>query len=316
MEPKLTRRRALAVLAGLGLAAHGVRAASARVLEWRGTALGADATLVFASASKAQAEEALALCRAEIDRLERIFSLYLDESEISLLNARGSLIEPSFDMQALLTQSLMMHRATDGLFDPTVQAIWEFRRNLAATGADVNAALPGRVLEKVGIEKITMLPESVVLPSGMSISLNGIAQGYITDRVADILRRRGWRDVLIDLGETRALDGRSFDVLVRESGRKIPLANGALATSSSMPLPLGASAGLPHVFHPRSGTAASRDWSTVTVAHASATTADALSTALMLCGGGADLAGRIMSRFPTARAWISRPDRDDLVIGA
>ncbi len=316
MKPEVTRRRALAVLAGLGLAAGGARAAaSAPVLEWRGTALGADATLVFANADRQRAEQALAACLAEINRLERIFSLYLETSEISRLNRHGHLNQPSFDMQVLLSQSLMMHQASEGLFDPTVQAIWEFRRDQAARGSDATGALPASVLAKVGLGKITIDPEEVVLPQGVSISLNGIAQGYITDRVADILRRRGWKDVLIDLGETRALEGRPFDVLIRESGRKISITNGALATSSSAPLAVGARGELPHLFDPRSGLAASRVWSAVTVMHASAAHADALSTALMACGGeDTRLVRRIMSRFASARAWITRPGRDDLVI--
>lgn len=317
MKPRLTRRRALAVLAGMGLAAQGVRAARACVLEWRGTALGADATLIFANADRTEAEHALAACLQEIERLERIFSLHLDQSEISLLNASGRLLQPSFDMQALLSQSCRMHRATDGLFDPTIQAIWEFRRNQAGADGDVNSALPANVLETIGLDKVVIAHDGVMLGPGMSISLNGIAQGYITDRVADILHGRGWRDVLIDLGETRALDGRPFEVAIAESGRKIRLSNGALATSSSEPLAMGASAGLPHLFHPKSGTAASREWSSVTVAHASAAVADGLSTALMLCGGEDEkLARRIVSRFAEARAWITRPGRDDLVIAA
>lgn len=316
MEPKLTRRRALAVLAGMGLAAHGVRSAPARVLEWRGTALGADATLIFANADRVEAETALAACLREIERLEGIFSLHLDASEISRLNAHGSLDQPSFDMQALLTRSIEMHRATEGLFDPTVQAIWKFHLDQVAMGTDVSATPPQDVLDKVGLEKIAVMADGVRLRQGMSISLNGIAQGYITDRVADILHGRGWKDVLIDLGETRALEGRAFDVMIGDSERRIALSNGALATSSSAPLVAGASGSLSHLFHPRSGTAASQEWSSVSVAHTSATIADALSTALMLCSGDdTRQARRIVSRFPAARAWIARPGQDEILIG-
>ena len=36
---------------------------------------------------------------------------------------------------------------------------------------------------------------------GMAATLNGIAQGYITDRVADRLRAEGMTSVLVDMGE-------------------------------------------------------------------------------------------------------------------
>ena len=57
-------------------------------------------------------------------------------------------------------------------------------------------------------------------PPGMAITLNGIAQGYITDRVADLLRNEGFDQAMVDLGEWRALgshpDGRPWRAATRE----------------------------------------------------------------------------------------------------
>ena len=39
----------------------------------------------------------------------------------------------------------------------------------------------------------------------MALTLDGIAQGYITDRVADMLRSEGFDNVLVQAGETVAL---------------------------------------------------------------------------------------------------------------
>ena len=44
---------------------------------------------------------------------------------------------------------------------------------------------------------------------GMAVTLNGIAQGYITDRVADLLAQNGLEHVLVDLDELRALGPRA-----------------------------------------------------------------------------------------------------------
>ena len=314
MEPRLTRRRAFAVVAGFGAMAAGIRAQAATTLEWRGTALGADATIIFANADRHHCELALKSIRAEIERLERIFSLHLSSSEISQLNNLGILREPSFDMQALLTQSLLMHQATEGLFDPTVQAIWEFQRSSAASFGGAGTSVPREVLERIDFETVSITSSRIAMRAGMSLTLNGIAQGYITDRIADILRDRGWRDVLIDLGEARALEGRSFDVAIREADRRITLANAALATSSSAPLPSAAGKDLPHLFNPRTGSAAASDWKTLTVRHPSAAVADALSTALILCGpDDTEMAQRILSRFPATKTWITRPEKGDII---
>ena len=40
---------------------------------------------------------------------------------------------------------------------------------------------------------------------GMAITLNGIAQGYLTDAIADLLRNEGFETAVADLGELRAL---------------------------------------------------------------------------------------------------------------
>ena len=41
----------------------------------------------------------------------------------------------------------------------------------------------------------------------MALTLNGIAQGYIADRVVALLRAEGLSDVLVNTGELRALGG-------------------------------------------------------------------------------------------------------------
>ena len=40
---------------------------------------------------------------------------------------------------------------------------------------------------------------------GMALTLNGLAQGFAADRLAEVAARHGLTDVLIDTGEARAL---------------------------------------------------------------------------------------------------------------
>ena len=80
---------------------------------------------------------------------------------------------------------------------------------------------------------------------GMGITLNGIGQGYITDRVAEILLSvNGMDRALIDMGETRAIGNRpegSPWLVGLEDPRApgqvaetIPLRDRAVATSGGM----------------------------------------------------------------------------------
>src|SRR5690606_27517999 len=91
---------------------------------WKGTALGAFATITLVHEDPARARRVLAACVAEVERLERVFSLYRADSSLSRLNAAGVLREPPSELVALLSTSLAFARASDGAFDPTIQPLY------------------------------------------------------------------------------------------------------------------------------------------------------------------------------------------------
>ncbi|HEY5598914.1 MAG TPA: FAD:protein FMN transferase, partial [Kiloniellales bacterium] len=173
-----------------------------------------------------------------------------------------------------------------GAFDVTVQPLWRlyaahFAANPQATDRPPRAALKA-ALELVDYRRLRIAEDHIAMPTGMSVTLNGIAQGYITDRVADLLRARGWRHVLVDLGEIRALDdrpdGRPWRIGLAAAG-VVPLADQAVATSAGAGTPFTQDARIHHLLDPRSGRSANT-YRSVTVIAARATVADALSSAI------------------------------------
>lgn len=288
-----TRRRlVIAALATTGTATLGLglRHRASQWLDWRGTALGADARILIAgpSATGVDSDRMIGECRAEIARLEQSFSLYLTSSEIVRLNADGMLREASPDLRALLHVAGALHSATGGLFDPTVQPLWQAYADWHGTHGDALApprALIAEARARIGFARLARDGRGVRLPDGGALTLNGIAQGYITDRIADLLRRRGYDHVLLDIGEVRAIGadpaGAPFRVTIAESGRRLSITNTALATSSAPSLMLSRVGGIGHILHPASG-GTPLHWRCVTVRHASAAIADALSTALAI----------------------------------
>ncbi len=125
----------------------------------------------------------------------------------------------------------------------------------------------------------------------MAITLNGIGQGYITDRIADILLASGMDQALVDMGETRALGGRpdGGPWLVGledprspgQADQTVPLRDRAIATSGGYGTQFDAAGRFNHIFDPHTGAMCSR-YLSVSVIAPSATMADALSTALAL----------------------------------
>jgi thiamine biosynthesis lipoprotein len=314
----ITRRRALTVLAagaGMALMPGRAPAETPRLFEWRGTALGGPARIALYHAQRSAARAAIAACVVEIERLENEFSLYRAESALSRLNRDGVLDAPSQDMRRLLGESLRFAGLSDGAFDVSIQPLWRLYAEHFATRANENSRPPpeavAAALAQVNYRRIEVSPGRIALGPSMALTLNGIAQGYITDRVADLLRARGWRHVLIDLGELRALggraDGRPWLIDVADAGGRvgpgplIPLADRAVATSGGAGSPFEPTARHHHLLDPRSGSSANR-YRCVTVAAPRATAADALSTALYLTPlHGAE---RLLRRAGPAEAWL------------
>jgi FAD:protein FMN transferase len=292
---RIGRRRVLAVIAGAAafLSLRSARRRPVRLFEWRGTALGADATLRLYGADERAAAAALIEAMAEVERLENEFSLYRPTSALSRLNRDGRLYDPSLDMLTLLRLAVRFGDLTEGAFDVTVQPLWQLyaahfsRHPNDAVGPA--APLVAEALQRVDCRRIDIQPRRIMLPQGMAITLNGIAQGYITDRIADSFRARGWSDVLVDLGEQRALgthpDGQPWTAGLphaldpSRTMATLPLSNRAIATSSGAATRFEPTGRHHHLFSPNTGGSANR-YAAVTVLASRAAAADALSTAL------------------------------------
>jgi len=288
-----TRRRFIAIsAAAMGLAAAPAFAA-VPLYQWRGRALGAAAEISLRHPDPGAAKSAVSACVAEVARLEAEFSLYRPDSALTRLNRDGRLGAPSHDMVRLLSECGRYGMLTDGAFDATVQPLWQvyadyFRDADAGPDGPGDAAVAS-ALARVDHRAVHVTPGRIWLKRpAMALTLNGIAQGYITDRVADLLRDRGFAQVLIDLGEMRALGGngtRPWRVALMDPFTGAPgktplmLRDQAVATSAGYGTRFGAQDRFHHLFDPRTGRSTHR-YASVSVIARTASQADALSTAI------------------------------------
>lgn len=301
----LTRRRFIFIsAAGAALAALPPSAwPSAALTRWRGTALGADAAITLAHADGKEAETLIAAARAEIERLDAIFSLYRPASALSRLNRAGQIANPPFDLLALLAEADRVHRLTDGAFDPTVQPAWSAFADHFSEPLPHGPAPHEEIIEaaraRIGWPRVAYEPASVRFAApAMALTLNGIAQGYVTDRIADLLRAGGLGHVLVEIGELRAVgprpDGTPWRIaLAAPPGARdaaeapaaddalMALADRALATSAPLGTTFDAGGSIGHIIDPRTGRPAGR-WRQASVLAPTAALADGLSTAFCL----------------------------------
>ncbi|RSF01114.1 FAD:protein FMN transferase [Achromobacter aegrifaciens] len=293
-----TRRRFIGIAAAasaLALAPVAARRAAASIapITWQGTALGADAELRLYHPDAAAAQRLIAQSLQELRRLEAIFSLYRDDSALSRLNRQGFLDNPPADLLRLLSESRRYSELTSGMFDPTVQPLWQlYAEHFSQPGAAADGPPPAAVaqaLSRVSHADVMLDGSRIeLLRPGMGITLNGIAQGYITDRVTDLLRRAGLERALVDMGEIQGLDGSAtpqpWKVGIadpRDPARLLASAsmtNQALATSGGYGTAIDPAGRYTHLFDPRTGRARPR-YLSVSVMAPCATMADALSTA-------------------------------------
>ena len=260
----------------------------------RGVLLGADAQVQLYHSDTQLAEAAIDASFAEARRLESLFSLHRSDSALSRLNRDGRLSNAHPELRALIATAADVSRATSGAFDATVQPLWSLYADHFSS-ADADPAGPSteqiqHALARVDYRSVRIHERTIELARpDMMLTLNGIAQGYVTDRVVETLRSFGLQDVLVNMGEHRALGtqpgGAPWRIGLADPQRfwrtRGALAPGdrAVATSGGYGTPFDNNGLHHHLFDPRTGRSA-KNYRSVTVLASSATIADGLSTGI------------------------------------
>lgn len=298
----MNRRRFLTITAATTAAlATQLRAEAPKLRQWHGVALGSAATIAL---DHPEADRLIALALVEIDRLEGIFSLYRPDSALVRLNRDGVLDAPPFELLDCLGLCGRVNAASGGRFDPTVQPLWQTHAEAWAQGRAPDAAHLDRARALTGSAGVSVQPDRIALARpGMALTLNGVAQGVIADRVADLLRAEGLRDVLVDTGEIaargRTPDGADWPVALT-NGQRLTLGNRALASSSPRGTVFDAAGLQGHILDPGTGRPIRGAFDLVSISAPRAGLADALSTAACMMSDAEKVAA-LVSQFPGAR---------------
>ena len=294
----MQRRRFIKILAtsaaGLSLGSIASAHTALEAVRWSGYTLGAEGSFTLYTKDRASAQKALQHCFAEIRRLESLFSLYDPGSELNRLNRNGQLDAPSPEWQPLLAAANQAHTLSNGLFDPTVQPLWQAYAKHFKQAPDTNEGPSHKVictaLARTGWQHVHHDAQTIRFDQPeMQLTLNGIAQGFITDHISNILKDAGYQHVLIELGETRAIgthpEQRPWSIGIKDAQHPdklhdvAELDNQALATSGSYGSPFSEDGHYHHLIQPQTGLPAAH-WKSLSVIAPTATQADALSTGL------------------------------------
>jgi len=233
----------------------------------------------------------------EMDRVVDLLNRYDSSSALSFLNTEGAIEGPPPELAAVMQQAQYFHGASDGAFDSTVQPLVDLFRNGVMSGAGALATpSESEILQALSLVdggRVQVGPKSIRLPTpGMGVTLDGIAKGFVVDRMAMVLAKEGLEDFLINAGgDIRSAgvreDGQAWRVGVQDPKKQgdlpdiIGLSNGAVATSGSYEIYFDKEQIHHHIVSARTGSSPQTSQS-VSVLAPTTLAADALATSVFV----------------------------------
>lgn len=234
--------------------------------------------------------------------IDNSMSLYKPNSLISTINESRQGGELDFHFLQVIKKAFQINKETDGVFDVTVEplvAAWGFSSKKITKLPDSNQI--AQILPFVGMENIQLKGSHLKkLKPEVKIDLNGIAQGYTVDVIADFLIANGIKNFLVELGGELRVEGKKpngEDFYIGIEGpvnsidnesviKHVAIIKGkALTTSGSYRnyIEYGAER-LPHIINPKTGYPVHSEILSVTVFAKDAISADGYDNALLSMG--------------------------------
>jgi thiamine biosynthesis lipoprotein len=278
--------------------------------------------IVLYARDEASAKSAADAAFARIEKLNRVFSDYDPESELSLLSrssGQGRAVAVSPDLWLVLERAQALARRTDGAFDITAGPLINLWRRVRRKRELPSPDLLAEMKTRVGWRHLQLDPQAksatLALPE-MRLDCGAIAKGYAIDEALRTLRERGITRALVSGGGDMAAgdappgeEGWKVEVAPLDSSDEmkaevILLCQNAMATSGDVFQYVEISgARYSHIVDPKTGVGLV-DHSLVTILAPDGLTADSLSTAVSVLGPEKGLA--LIEETPLAAARIVR----------
>jgi thiamine biosynthesis lipoprotein len=151
------------------------------------------------------AQDSLEAVRREVARIERLFSRFLPDSEISRVNGSAGIKSEKTSPETFdaLSQAVEFSRCFPGCFDVTIQplvTLWHTARESLAQPDESNIK---QVLPLVNYRDLTLDPREITAGlrnAGQSVDLGGIGKGFAGDRILEVYQEYGVASAYSNLG--------------------------------------------------------------------------------------------------------------------
>lgn len=252
-------------------------------------------TVMSLTAYGSHAREALDSASAEIQRLDKLFSISSETGDIYRVNRDGE-GDLSEDTRSLLASALEYGKDTNGIFDCTIEPVmeaWGFTTKNYRIPSDSELV---ELLSHVDASTVTLSGNHVTLPEDVKLDLGGIAKGFTSARVMEVFKNSGVTSGIISLGGNVQTLGTKPDEKLWRVGIQDPNDLNAMfavvEVSDEAVITSGAyqryfeenGVHYHHIIDPRTGYPAESGLTSVTIISPDGTLADALSTSLFIMG--------------------------------
>jgi thiamine biosynthesis lipoprotein len=284
-------------------------------------AMGSFMAITIIHASRDAAENAMGLAFEEVERLSKLLSRHDSGTPVAHLNQTGSLSAAPPEVMEVVNRSLYFNRLTNGAFDITVQPVVDLFKNSFAAGRKPTEVEIAALLPQVGSEHVRVSESSISFQRDhMGITLDGIAPGYIVDRISALLNKLGAPNHLINAsGDIRtsgsADKAKQWTVAIQDPNHQkaypdvVTMGTGAISTSGSYEIYYDQEKTFHHIVTPQTGHSPLVATSVTTTA-ASVMAADALATGLMVMPSSEGL--RLISQQSGCQCFIIGRDNETM----
>ena len=275
--------------------------------------MGTQAHLVVVGGRGTLADDAA----ARLAELERLWSRFLPDSEISKCNAlSGRAVAVSAETVQLVERAVTGWKMTEGRFDPTIlTALCDagYDRDFRAAVRRAPDYLPPGTRSVPGCAGIAWDVEArtVTFPAGVSFDPGGIGKGLAADIVTEELLAAGAAGALVSVGgdvrvRGEAPDGPTWTIAIDDASRagvelfQIGLHDGEVATSSRLQRAWQTRGGAAHhLIDPRTGKPAETPLVAVSAVASEGWWAEIVAKAVLIGGLNVDAGERLAARLVT-----------------
>ncbi len=185
----------------------------------------------------------------EVKRIENLISDWIPTTQISQVNQNAGIvpIKVNNEVFELVERALKISKLTDGAFDisyASMDKIWKFDGSMKEMPSPEAIK---KSVERIGYEKIILDTKNKTIflkDAGMKLGLGGIGQGYIADKVKEVLQAKGCTAGIVNVsGDINTwgsqIDGKPWTVGIVNPVNKnkvfatFPLIDSAVETSGS-----------------------------------------------------------------------------------